>query len=494
MTKVTPFGKWRRILWPIHQHEWRKFLPMFSIFFFLSLSYNLLKNAKDTVMITSSASGAQVIPFIKLWIMFPAAVFFAFLFAQISKRYTREKTFYLMLGIFWIFFALFLWLIYPYQAYLTPTSTTLFLHRTLPHGWSGFIDMIEHWPLTLFYVMSELWGSVIVIVAFWGFANEVTPIHEAKRFYAIFSVGSNLSGFVAAQASLGWAGASVWHYDYLPSWHQILQWQLTTVLLSALCAAALFYYLNTSILEPIVEKKEDKAHQKKKFSQGLSYLLQSPYLLSIAFIVMAFGFTLTSVEVLWKNQIAMLHPDPRAYSIYTSKVTRFISILSTVLGLLITNNVIRLFGWTVCGLITPILMFVASGGFFLFLIWPHWFGGWTEYLGYSPLQLSVFFGSMHNVISRGAKYTIFDATKEMAFIPLTRRQRLEGKAAIDGIVAKLGKSSASGLQAILITFLDGLGGATAPSIAAICMITIVGWMGSISYIGLTFKKLERHSS
>ena len=53
--------------------------------------------------------------------------------------------------------------------------------------------MISVWPLTLFYIMSELWGSVMLSLMFWQFANQITPVLQAKRFYAMFGLIGNVS-------------------------------------------------------------------------------------------------------------------------------------------------------------------------------------------------------------------------------------------------------------------------------------------------------------
>lgn len=38
---------------------------------------------------------------------------------------------------------------------------------------AGPIAILRNWTFCLFYVMAELWGSVVVSVLFWGFANQV---------------------------------------------------------------------------------------------------------------------------------------------------------------------------------------------------------------------------------------------------------------------------------------------------------------------------------
>ena len=39
---------------------------------------------------------------------------------------------------------------------------------------AGPIAILRNWTFCLFYVMAELWGSVVVSLLFWGFANQVS--------------------------------------------------------------------------------------------------------------------------------------------------------------------------------------------------------------------------------------------------------------------------------------------------------------------------------
>ena len=41
--------------------------------------------------------------------------------------------------------------------------------------------------------MAELWGSVVVSVLFWGFANQITTVEEAEQFYPLFGLGANVA-------------------------------------------------------------------------------------------------------------------------------------------------------------------------------------------------------------------------------------------------------------------------------------------------------------
>lgn len=494
------FSGWRAFLWPVHNRELKKLIPMLLIFFLISFDYNVLRNLKDAIVVTAKSSGAEVIPFIKVWVMFPGALLLTFLFTRLSNRMTREKVFYVMISSFLLYFFIFTFILYPARDSLHPHSTADALQAYLPLGFKGLIAMFRNWTFTSFYVMSELWSNIILALLFWGFANQVTRIGEAKRFYCLFGIGANISGVAAGQASVYLCSQGF--NPNLPfgqdAWEQSLIMLTTLIILSGLVAISIFRWMHTRIIpNPIycdpVEAKEEHEETKLSLRDSFSYLIRSKYLMSIALVVVAYNLVINLVEVVWKHQVKELYTNPADFNMYMNEITTITGIVATITSLFITGNAVRKYGWTFTAMLTPVILFITSLGFFGFFFGKAYLAdGVLSLLGTTPLAIVVFFGSSQNILSRAAKYTVFDATKEMAFVPLSSECKIKGKAAIDGVCSRLGKSGGSVIhQTLLLTFATIT--ASAPYVAGILLTTIVVWMGATRVLGKQFSTLTAPS-
>lgn len=492
------FSKWRSYLWPVHSYELKKLVPMLLIFFLISFDYNILRTLKDTVVVTAKSSGAEVIPFIKVWVMFPSAILMTVLFTRLSNYFSRENVFYIMIGSFLAYFALFIFVLHPARDMLHPHQLADELQLMLPLGCKGLIAMFRNWTFTIFYVMAELWSSAILTVLFWGFANQVTRVSEAKRFYGLFGIGANFSGIIAGQASVYLSRHT--YNPYLPfgqdAWDQSLFMLVSLVLISGVASIILFRWLNRSVLSnPLYYDSEaaieDKSLQGKKLSlrETFSYLSRSKYLIYIAVIVLSYNLVINLTEVIWKHEVRELYPNPSDYSLYTNQISTIIGVIATLCALFVSGNSIRILGWTFTAMLTPIILLLTSVGFFSFFFMKGHFSDLVMLLtGTTPLVCVVFFGSAQNILSRAAKYSVYDATKEMAFIPLSAEWKLKGKAAIDGVCSRLGKSSGSVVHQTLLLLFSTFS-ASAPYVAVVLFAAIAVWMGATRILGRKFNEM-----
>lgn len=492
-SKAGEFGKWRSLFWPIHREELKKFLPMLFMFFFVTFNYNLLRAYKDSMIVTAHNSGAETIPFIKVWGILPCAILLTFIFTRLANRFSREKVFYIMMSIFLSFFFIFTFVLYPAQDFLHPNALADKMQLILPEGCKGLIALFRNWTFTLFYVMSELWSTAIMSVLLWGFANEVTTVTEAKRYYGLLTIGANIAGIFSGQAAVYFSGNLF--ISWLPygnnAWDQSILFLSCTIICSGIITIALFRWLNTNVIRPSENSQpEHLKSEKVKMSmrKNFSYLAKSKYLICIAAVVLAYNIVINLVEVVWKNQIKQAYPNPSDYNAYMGEVMTLMALIATVMALFITNNVIRK-SWTATALIPAAITLVTGIAFFAFIMFQNSSLMWiATLLGTTPLMLSITFGSLQNSLSRACKYTLFDATKEIAFIPLSNESKLKGKAAIDGVGSRLGKSGGSVIHQVLLFFFSTVGAST-PYVGAIFLVVILVWILAVIALGKQFDAL-----
>lgn len=489
------FGRVRAFLWPIHRHELAKFLPMLGIFFLICFNYNILRATKDALVVTAPSSGAEAIPFIKVWAILPCALGMTFLYTRFSNYLKREYVFYAMIALFLGFFLLFALFLYPQRDALHPNALADMLEKNWPMGCHGLIAMLRNWTFTLYYIMSEMWSTIMMTVLFWGFANEVTSVPDARRLYVVLGIAANIAGILS-----GWAATSLSYHSFnsaLPfgadAWGQTIVLFCGIVIINCIICIALFRYLHVKGLgyqttsETVVTKD---ISQRMGLRKSFVYLARSPYLICIAVIVVMYNLSLNIVEVVWKDQVKQLYPNPSDFNAYMGQVLTSVGIIATLISIFVSGKVLNRFSWTFGALITPIIVGVTGLLFFCFTLFKDAPIGFVSILsGNTPIMIAVFFGSLQNCLARASKYTLFDATKEMAFIPLTRESKLKGKAAIDGVGSRLGKSGGSLIHQGLLVVLGTVSSST-PYVAIILLSAIAAWVIAVKTLGKKFYALE----
>ncbi len=92
---------------------------------------------------------------------------------------------------------------------------------------------------SLFFVMAELWGGMVIGLLFWGFANQINTVGEAVRFYTLFSAGGHL-GIMAA-------GPLIWYYSHaFPKEHfdMTIKYLIGYFILACLIIYAAYWWTN----------------------------------------------------------------------------------------------------------------------------------------------------------------------------------------------------------------------------------------------------------
>ncbi|NQY43884.1 MAG: hypothetical protein HRT87_11140, partial [Legionellales bacterium] len=143
-------------------------------------------------------------------------------------------------------------------------------------------------------------------------------------------------------------------------------------------------------------------------------------------------------------------------------------------GAIITNC-----GWRSSALVTPLVWLSTGVLFYSAILFENVLltDVFTNFIT-NPANLILMLGTLQISLGRGCKYTIFDATKEMCFIPLSKYEQRKSKAIVDGIASRLGKSFGS-IFYIILLLLCGNISATIPFVSIIIIGLTLLWIYSI---------------
>jgi ADP/ATP carrier protein family len=447
-------SKFRHVVWPIYSKELIKFAPMALLMFFILLSYNIVRSIKDSLIISEIAP--EVISFIKLWIEMPAGMIMVLLYSFLCNRMSTEQVFRIIVTSFLLFFAAFAYIIFPNQEWFHPNPSKIELYvAQLPHlKW--FIKIWGQWTFVIFYVAGELWPLVVFSLLFWQLANKITPTEEAKRFYSFFSFfgQSNLviSGIIIQYFSSGQNVFAKYFSNSSPV-NTMIQSLMFIVLVSGIISLLLHAFIEKKIINDARYFKPQKKLKTLELGlrESISMILKSKYLWLTCILLISYSMSMNLIEGLWFSKVSSYYYTTDKCANYQGQVLLWTG-LFTMLCSLIGSSIIRYFGWFVGAIITPVMILIMGVIFFSFCLAEHQ----LEKLLYgftvaSPALIIIFIGGLQNVLGKGTKYSLFDASKEMLYIPLDDELKTKGKAAVDIVGAKIGKSSGAIVQFIIFT-------------------------------------------
>jgi AAA family ATP:ADP antiporter len=450
------FTGFRKAFWPIHNHELKKFLPLSLIMFCILFNYTLLRDTKDTLVV--NAAGASAISFLKLYCVTPAAILFVLLYAKLTNVMSRENVFYAIVSPFVVFFGLFAFFIYPNFQALHPSAETIsVLHAAYPRL-GGFIDIYAYWAYSLFYVLAEIWGSAMIALMFWQFANHVVRMEEAKRFYALFLVIGNTSLIFSGQiVKFCSKDIQQFYATKEEAWQMSIYLLMGVVVFFGLVAMALYRWMHTNVLndkryfdpdEQVGRVKKKKA--KLSLAESAKLIFTSPELGLITILVMAYGVTVNLVEVQFKHQLGLYCAgDKGVYNAFMGNYSSITGISTILFGFLLGSNILRRVSWFSAAIITPLVTAIGGGLFFFFILGEDMMALFMNSLSMGAIAITTFLGAAIVIVLKAIKYALFDPTKEMAYVPLDDELKTKGKAAVDVIGGRAGKAGGAFVQSML---------------------------------------------
>jgi len=305
-------------------------------------------------------------------------------------------------------------------------------------------------------------------------------IDQAKRFYPLFAQMSGLAPVLAGQYVVWYTSKAE---TLVSSLHRLTA--LTTFSGAMICA---FYHISSSFVERTegfrhrnqsssdAQGGKEKKRATMSIANSAKFLASSQYLRLIATLVVGYGLSINFTEIIWKSLVKKQYPNPLDYQRFMGNFSSAVG-LSTCIVIFLGVHVIRLLGWRIGAVATPGIMALLAAPFFACIL--------VGFDNPAQLKAAVILGTVQSLLSKTSKYALFDPTTQMAYIPLDQESKVKGKAAIDVLGSRIGKSGGSLIQQMLVSVFGDIINA-APVVGVIFYSVLIVWIQAASKLGVLF--------
>jgi AAA family ATP:ADP antiporter len=436
---------------------------MFTIALLLNVNLTILRSARNTLAVVDLDIGARAIPLFEFFGVLPASILMTLILAKLLQKISIQRVFFWTISFFLIFFIGFS-LTHPYLTELRAVgavdSTSLYL-----------IYM-------LFYIGCELWKPALINILFMGLVNQNMTGDDARRLYAPLMLGGSIGAILAGPiisfctSDLTYASFSNTIHSAGGQWSFALYLLMTAIGVIGLITLVLYKQLWKYFgVQSTGDMNRINRHEKFSFS-GFNSYFQNRDLQLLSWIVIADYIAYSLGEVIFLEALKMSYPDPCDYCNYMGMISSWSGILTIVSALFVTPYILQNCRWVVAASVTPICLLVTEGAFFLFLRaeeMSNFLFGWSQA---EWIHVVIILGTLQYCICRTAKYTLFDSSKELAYVLIPEKDRMGGKLIIDGVCARIGRGGASALNLGLIAL---CGGVLASSLLSGTIAIAMGW-------------------
>jgi len=464
-----------------------KYLPTSVMLMLSAYIYSLLRGVKDSILVPKL--GAELISYVKFYGVFPSTIIFFICFSKLANMLSRDRLYLVIVSFFICFFLLYAFAFGPYSNAFQPD---------LSHWIEAFpslkyqITMIQNWTISLFYIMAELCGTVMLTLLFWQFANDLYSVREAKKTYALFGLIGQIGLVVAGIVQNHVSNYFLEHPTDHQTWALSLKWLMASIAFAGFGAIAIYHWMYRNVLfnQELCERQLNAVTEKVSLSvkDSFKYVFSSRYLWLIMLIVFCYGVGINLIESVWKDQLRLQYTSNSSYSAFMGKFHIYFG-CATVSVMLLGNYILRTFKWIVAALCTPIGAGLSGATFFTLIIFKDLFKPLLDSFGMTVLSMAVILGSLQVIVFKSFNYAFVDATKEMAFIPLDRELRTKGKAAVDVIGGRFGKSFGAVLQQIMFQFINPNLSMLTHEICIAFIVTMGLWIFSVIALNKEFTKV-----
>jgi AAA family ATP:ADP antiporter len=265
------------------------------------------------------------------------------------------------------------------------------------------------------YVWKDVY-IVLLVEIFWSFANSVVPRATARKTYGLFCVVGSLGGITGNLA----VGALSVRFGTERSVIAVLP------LLGVAWLGARW------LSRRRMSAGAGSPREKTSLLEGFAVLRGSRFLVWLLLLIAVTQLVINLVDYRYNAMLAAAYPDTDARTAMIGQIYAAID-MGSILLQLTTGLILAAIGVTGALFLVPCVLLAAL-------------------LSHALLPGFVFM-AVAKVASKSLDYSLFRAAKEMLYLPLSHREKTQGKALVDVMTYRVAKGAAS-LLLLLFVALD----------------------------------------
>lgn len=265
----------------------------------------------------------------------------------------------------------------------------------------------------MLYVWREVY-MVLLVEIFWSLADSLFSIKTARKSYGLILAIGTIGGIVTNQL-VGFVSVSYGSQTAL----------LGVIPCLCMCALLTWGFSKNLGGQAVFVKKAQKTFG----SQSLTVVRNSKYLVPLLFLIAIVQIAVSLIDIQFAGILESTYTDVDVRTGIIGKIHSITDVIAIFLQFF-ASTIIRVLGMGGVFIGIPLVIGTALVSF---IVAP-------KFLAAAVLKVS----------SKCFDYSIFRASKEMLYIPLSQLEKTQGKALIDILVYRIAKSSAALLMIFLI--------------------------------------------
>lgn len=497
--------------------EYSRIIVMTMAFFLIAFTYTFLRLYKDNVIYSVLEPSAQ--NWLKLF-TFVASLISVGVIQKLLVFYDMDKVFEVMTISFGVLLLVMAFLINYRDSVIFGAfriqkevgwAESIFIEGVAESRSIGALYVItlifNHWVLSLFYVLCEVIGSIMVSYLFLTYVNTHCTQEQNNRFMRILYIFSNIAGWTAAEVYDVWNN-SMKGKDYELRERFYVYFTFGAVAIFGLILV-LKRVLDRIFANPIVVssgkvKKVGKAKRSVSILDGIYYAFVSKLLLSMCAMTLFYNISANLLTSLFTNSLSaaanILGVDKSAFGTkHKAMEMKWTAGLVIVVMLTPFAKLFEWFGAASSGGVPIAISLAGAIASTVFAVrnFPA--------LGEDNMKIVSYWNDAErwpmgevytNLVTSSAvkisKYAFFDIIKEAISMKINPEIRPLFKGVYDGVCGKLGKFTGA-IYGIVMEIITGQRDARyyAPVTCVIIMSFCLLWTVAIYYLHYSFKNASK---